>query len=598
MNGFDLRTPLRPLSRILPARARGENTEKIERENIRLRHEQTKEQQRIRAQSRLLFLAIVFMVLYTGVGVRMGMLSASEPSEPRAASAGSSIIAQRADIVDRRGRILATNMDTYALYVEVPHLVDPEYTAQQLATIFPDLKVEKLIKDFTGTRKFMWIKKTLTPEQVQAVHDIGDPGLRFGPREMRLYPNGKLAAHVLGGASFGREGVDAAELIGVAGVEKTFDERLRDPSQSGRPLELALDLSVQAAVEQVLYGGMKLLNARGAAAIVMDVHTGEIVSVASLPDFDPNHRPRPPVSGQPSDSPLFNRAVQGVYELGSTFKIFTVAQGLDLGLVNPTTMVDTRGPIRWGRFKINDFHNYGAQLPVWEIITKSSNIGTARIAQMIGAQRQQAFLASLGLTREIPLEMIEASGGRPLLPPKWSELSTMTISYGHGLSATPLHLAAGYAAIANGGLAVQPTLVKQHAPRYGERVMSERSARNAMKMLRGVVTNGTASMGEVVGYPVAGKTGTADKPSATGRYETDKVIATFASVFPAQDPKYVVIVSLDEAEDTSGSEPRRTAGWTAVPIAAEIIGRIAPLLGVRPVIENPETADIKQVSWN
>ena len=444
----------------------------------------------------------------------------------------------------------------------------------------------------------MWIKKTLTPEQVQAVHDIGDPGLRFGPREMRLYPNGKLAAHVLGGASFGREGVDAAELIGVAGVEKTFDERLRDPSQSGRPLELALDLSVQAAVEQVLYGGMKLLNARGAAAIVMDVHTGEIVSVASLPDFDPNHRPRPPVSGQPSDSPLFNRAVQGVYELGSTFKIFAVAQALDLGLVNPTTMVDTRGPIRWGRFKINDFHNYGAQLPVWEVITKSSNIGTARIAQMIGAERQQAFLASLGLTREIPLEMIEASGGRPLLPPKWSELSTMTISYGHGLSATPLHLAAGYAAIANGGLAVQPTLVKQHAPRYGERVMSERSARNAMKMLRGVVTNGTASMGEVVGYPVAGKTGTADKPSATGRYETDKVIATFASVFPAQDPKYVVIVSLDEAEDTSGSEPRRTAGWTAVPIAAEIIGRIAPLLGVRPIIENPETADIKQVSWN
>jgi cell division protein FtsI (penicillin-binding protein 3) len=330
----------------------------------------------------------------------------------------------------------------------------------------------------------------------------------------------------------------------------------------------------------------------------MDVHTGEIVSVASLPDFDPNHRPRPPVSGQPSDSPLFNRAVQGVYELGSTFKIFAVAQALDLGLVNPTTMVDTRGPIRWGRFKINDFHNYGAQLPVWEVITKSSNIGTARIAQMIGAERQQAFLASLGLTREIPLEMIEASGGRPLLPPKWSELSTMTISYGHGLSATPLHLAAGYAAIANGGLAVQPTLVKQHAPRYGERVMSERSARNAMKMLRGVVTNGTASMGEVVGYPVAGKTGTADKPSATGRYETDKVIATFASVFPAQDPKYVVIVSLDEAEDTSGSEPRRTAGWTAVPIAAEIIGRIAPLLGVRPIIENPETADIKQVSWN
>lgn len=598
MTGNSLRIPLRPLSRILPARARGENTESIERENIRRRHEEVREDARLRAQSRLLVLAAIFIGLYSVVGLRMGMLSAAEPSELRAVSTGSSIIAQRADIVDRKGRILATNMDTYALYVETEHLVDPEYTANQLALVFPDLKAEKLIKDFTGNRKFMWIKKKLSPDQVQAVHDIGDPGLRFGPREMRLYPNGKLAAHILGGSSFGREGVDAAELIGVAGVEKTFDDRLRDPAQSGQALALSIDLSVQAAVEQVLYGGMKLLNARGAAAILMDVETGELVSLASLPDFDPNHRPRPPVQGKPSDSPLFNRAVQGVYELGSTFKIFAVVQAMELGLVAPTTMVDTRGPIRWGKFKIRDFHDYGAKLPVWEVITKSSNIGTARIAQMIGAERQQEFLANLGFTKEIPLEMIEASGGKPLLPPKWSELSAMTISYGHGLSATPLHLAAGYAAIANGGYAVQPTLIKQTQPRLGDRVMSEKTARNAMRMLRGVVTNGTASMGEVVGYPVAGKTGTADKPSATGRYEKDKVIATFASVFPANDPKYVLVVSLDEAEDTTGSEPRRTAGWTAVPIAAEIIGRIAPLLGVRPVVENPDAADITKVNWN
>jgi cell division protein FtsI (penicillin-binding protein 3) len=598
MTGSGLRTPLRPLSRILPARARGENTECIERENIRRRHEEVREDARLRAQSRLLVLAAIFVGLYAVVGVRMGMLSASEATEPRAARSGASIVAQRADIVDRKGRILATNMDTYSLYVETEHLVDPEFTAQQLAVVFPDLNAEKLTKDFTGNRKFLWIKKTLSPEQVQAVHDIGDPGLRFGPREMRLYPNGKLAAHVLGGSSFGREGVDAAELIGVAGVEKTFDERLRDPAQSAQPLELSLDLSVQAAVEQVLYGGMKLLNARGAAAILMDVNTGEIVSLASLPDFDPNHRPRPPVKGQASDSPLFNRAVQGVYELGSTFKIFAVAQAMELGLVNPTTMVDTRGPIRWGKFKINDFHNYGAKLPVWEVITKSSNIGTARIAQMIGPERQQEFLTNLGLTKEIPLEMIEASGGRPLLPPKWSELSTMTISYGHGLSATPLHLAAGYAAIANGGFTVQPTLLKQSVSRHTSRVMSQATARNALKMLRGVVTNGTASMGDVAGYPVAGKTGTADKPSANGKYDKDKVIATFASVFPANDPKYVLVVSLDEAEDTTGSEPRRTAGWTAVPIAAEIIGRVAPLLGIRPVIENPDAADITQVKWN
>jgi cell division protein FtsI (penicillin-binding protein 3) len=593
-----LRTPLRPLSRILPARERGENTDVIERENIRARHEAEKEAVRQRAQGRLLVLGIVFICLYSVIAIRVGTLSSSEPVEPRAQNAGASIIAQRADILDRKGRILATNLETHSLYVETAHLIDPQQTAQELASIFQDLKPEKLVKDFTGDRKFLWIKKKISPEQMQAVYDIGDPGLRFGPREMRLYPNGKLAAHVLGGASFGKEGVQAAELVGVAGVEKTFDTRLRDPNMSGQPLELSLDLSVQAAVEQVLYGGMKLLNARGAAAILMDVHTGEVVSIASLPDFDPNHRPRPPVHGQAADSPLFNRAVQGVYELGSTFKIFAVAQAMDMGLLNPTTVMDTQGPIRWGKFKIRDYHDYGAKLPVWEVITKSSNIGTARIAQMIGAEEQRKFLTNLGMTDPIKFEMIEASGSKPLLPKKWSELSAMTISYGHGLSATPMHLAVGYAAIANGGLRIQPSLLKGGAGVEPVRVISAASAANSVKMLRGVVTDGTASMGEVTGYAVAGKTGTADKPSAQGRYEKDKVIATFASIFPAHDPKYVLVVSLDEPEDTAGSEARRTAGWTAVPVAAEIIRRIAPLMGLRPEIEADDLGDITQVSWD
>ena len=598
MSDMPLRAPLRPLSQILPARERGENPDIIERKNIELRHETQRDPARARAQGRLLVLGIMFICIFAVITVRIGLLSASEPIEPRSQRAGASIIAQRADIVDRRGRILATNMETHSLYVETAHLVDAQGTAQALAQVFPDLDADRLFKAFTGKRKFLWIKKKLSPEQMQAAHDIGDPGLRFGPREMRLYPNGNLAAHILGGASFGREGVHAAEVVGVAGVEKSFDERLRDPAKSGAPLQLSIDLSVQAAVEQVLYGGMQLLNAKGAAAILMDVHTGEVLSLASLPDFDPNNRPSLPAKLKAADSPLFNRALQGVYELGSTFKIFAVSQALQMGMLTPETIIDIRGPIRWGKFRIKDYHNYGAKLSVFDVITKSSNIGAARIAQMIGAEEQKRFLASLGFLAPIPIEMPEASGGRPLVPSKWTELSTMTISYGHGLSATPLHLAVGYAAIANGGYKVTPTLVPNPTVEKGARVISETVSKQAVDMLRSVVTDGTASFGEVAGYAVAGKTGTADKPNPQGAYHEEKVISTFASIFPANDPKYVLVVSLDEPEDRTGSEPRRTAGWTAVPVAAEIIGRIAPLLGMRPLIEKPTRADITLTSTN
>lgn len=592
-----IRTPLRPLARILKARDTGENPDVIERENIRLRHEEMRDKARYRAEGRLLVMSVAFLAGFIVVGARMGALAFSEATEPRASAAGSQIVAQRADIVDRRGRILATNLETHSLYAQPLQMIDKERVAKELVAIFPDLKEDRLIKDFTGKRKFLWVKKKISPEQKQAVHDIGDPGLLFGPREMRLYPNGKLAAHVLGGASFGKEDVRAAELIGVAGVEKHFDDALRDPANGGKALTLSLDLTVQAAAERVLYGGMKLMNAKGAASVLMDVHTGEIISLVSLPDFDPNDRPHLPTEGNPSDSPLFNRAVQGLYELGSTFKIFTATQAMDLGLANPTTMIKTAGPLRWGKFKIRDFHNYGAELTLTKVIVKSSNIGTARLAQVIGAKRQREFLRDLGFLDPTAIEMVEASGAQPLLPANWSELSAMTISYGHGLSSSPLHLATGYAAIANGGTRVVPTILKRDTPQNGARIMSAVAAREARSMLRQVVTEGTASFGEVPGYAVGGKTGTADKPKEKGGgYYEDKVIATFASMFPAHDPKYVLIVTLDEPVETSGPKPRRTAGWTAVPVAAEMIGRIAPLLGMRPDVEPGQLAGITLTS--
>lgn len=581
------RTPLRPLARILDARTKGENPDAIERENLRLRHELIRDKSRGRAQLRLVFLALSFFSAFTVIGARMGTLAATEPVEPRMAQTGTEITAGRADIVDRNGRVLATNMLTHALYVQTRDMVDPPRVAKELAEIFPELDAATLLRRFTDGRSFMWVRKVLSPEQMQQVHEIGDPGLLFGPREMRLYPNGTLAAHVLGGASFGAEGVDSAEVIGMAGIEKAMDQRLRDPAQAGTPLQLSLDLTVQATVEEVLGAGIGMMNAKGGAAILMDVRTGEVVALAAGPTFDPNDRPNNPTSGDPSDSVLFNRAIQGIYELGSTFKIFAAAQAIELGLLTSETLVDANAPMRYGKFTIKEFenHNYGPMLSVSDIIAKSSNVGTAHIAMMIGGDRQQAFLKSLGLFGASPLELVEAKGAKPLRPERWPEIVTITAAYGHGVSGSPMNLATAYASIANGGIKVTPTLLKRTEPMRGERVMSEKTAMASVAMLRRVVTEGTASLADVPGYAVAGKTGTADKTKKGGGYYDDKVVNTFAAVFPANDPKYVLVVTLDEPVETSGPKPRRTAGWTAVPIAAEIVRRTAPLLGMRPQVE-------------
>lgn len=575
-----IRTPLRPLARILRARERGENPDEIEAENRRMRHEQIQDKARRRAEGRLILMASCFVLAFATVGVRMGALASSEPSEPRAQVMSAQIMSQRADITDRRGRVLAMNLLTHSLYAHPHQMVDPVRAAQGLTKIFPDLDLEELTEDFTSERKFMWIKRKISPEQMQAVHDLGEPGLLFGPREMRVYPNGRIASHILGGSGFGNEGVSSAEVLGVAGVEKAFDGWLRDPANEGAPLALSIDLTVQSAMERVLDSGMKLMNAKGAAGVLMEVETGEIVAMASLPDFDPNDRPRPLLQGDPSDSPLFNRAVQGQYELGSTFKIFPVAQALDLKLINPNSGINSKSPMKIGKYLIHDFHNYGAQLSATDVIVKSSNVGTVRIAQMVGPERQKEFLKELGFFAPTPVEMVEAPTGQPLVPKRWPAVTSATVSFGHGLAASPLHLAAAYATIANGGKKVTPTLVHGRKRPEGEQVLSTRAAEMAVSMLRQVVTRGTARRAEVEGYEIAGKTGTADKPRPSGGYYDNKVVATFASVFPASNPKYALVVSLDEPSVSTGGGESRTAGMTAVPVAAELVRRLAPLLGL------------------
>lgn len=578
-----IRRPLRPIARVLKARETGMDPDLIEAQEKadRMRGQRTAE--RWRAESRLVLLALVFVLAFGSVGWKMAALATSQPIEPISTSRSVQIVNQRADILDRNGEILATNLATTSLFAHPQDMIDPRAAADGLAGIFDDLNAEKLFGLFSGTRKFVWVKRKLSPEQRQAVHDLGEPGLQFGPRELRLYPNGNLAAHVLGGTAFGREGVHAAEVIGTAGVELEFDTFLRDPAEEGAPLELSLDIAVQAAMRRVLTGGMQMMSAKGAAAVLMDVNTGQVIAMVSLPDFDPNHRPNPPVSGDPADSPLFNRVAQGKYELGSTFKLFTAALAMETGVASPDTMIPTRGPLRWGRFTIKDFHNYGAELSLMDVIVKSSNIGTANLAVEMGTEAQQDFLKSLGMLDRTTVELGEAGRSKPLVPSNWSELSTMTISYGHGLAATPLHLAAAYASITNGGLRVEPTLMKNvELPTEADRVISQTTSDNIRDMLRQVVVRGTASLGEVPGYQVGGKTGSADKPDPLGGYYDDKVISTFASVFPMDDPQYVLVVTLDEPEIFMATEVRRTAGWTAVPVGAEIIRRIAPLMGMRP----------------
>jgi cell division protein FtsI (penicillin-binding protein 3) len=539
---------------------------------------------RRRAERRIKFTAVCFLAAFAVVAMRMAAIASSEAEEPRVAGlAGADIVSARAPITDREGRILATNVSASALYAQ-PHLmVDPVAAAEGLARIFPELDAERLERRFTGGAKFAWLRGYVSPEQRQAVHDLGEPGLLFGEREMRLYPNGAVASHILGGTRFGRQDVRAAEIVGVGGVEKRFDDYLSDPAGGGAPLRLSLDLTVQTAAERVLAGGMELMGAKGAAVVLMHARSGEIVALASLPDFDPNDRPAPATEGDPAESPLFNRAVQGLYELGSTFKIFTATQSLELGLTAPATMVDTRTPLRHGRHTIRDFRNYGPRLSVTDVIVKSSNIGTAHLALGIGGSRQREFLGQLGLTEPSPLELAEAPGARPQTPQRWVDISTMTVSYGHGVSTSPVNLAAAYATLLNGGTRVTPTLVARTGPpEPGPRVVSERVSAEARHMLRQVVTRGTASLAEVDGYRVAGKTGTADKPKYTGGYWDDRVITTFAGAFPADRPEYVIVVMLDEPEVEVLGERRRTAGWTAVPVAAELVARVAPLMGMRP----------------
>jgi len=530
-------------------------------------------------RSRLAVAGLVFAAVFALLSVRLVALTTFDGlSEPGLAEGGGGDAGggARADVVDRGGRLLATNLHAASLYADASQVRDAHAVAEQLLRILPALDADELLRRLESRQRFIWLKRGLTPRQQDAVNRLGIPGLHFRNEPLRIYPHGRLAAHVLGHTD-----VDG---YGIAGVEKFFDRELRLRARDDRSLELSIDLRVQHALRDELARASDRFKALGAAGVVMDVSSGEVLALASLPDFDPNH---------PSTSPettRFNRATLGVYELGSVFKPFTVAMALDAGTVGLADGYDATKPIRISRFLIRDDHAKKRWLSVPEILIYSSNIGAAKMAMDVGGEGQQTFMRRLGLLRRPVLELPEL--GAPLSPERWRDVNIMTAAYGHGIAISPLQLASAFGALVNGGVLLPPTLRKADADLpVGQRVVTPRTSDLMRRLLRLVVTHGTGGKAEVPGFAVGGKTGTAEKAAVNG-YRRTALLSSFIAAFPMTEPRYVVYVLLDEPTGTKATYGFASAGWTAAPLAGRVIARIAPLLGVAPVdMQSPAVRD-------
>ncbi len=482
----------------------------------------------------------------------------------------------RADIVDRNGRLLATTLDSPSLFANPKQIIDAADATQKLAKVLPSLSTAQVYAKLTSEKSFVWIKRHLTPHEQFEVNRLGIPGLDFEHEDRRVYPDGGLTAHAVGYV-----GIDN---LGFAGIERGLDDVLKGRRE---PLQLSIDLRLQYVLREELQHVIDDFTAKGGGGLIMDVNTGEILAMVSLPDFDPNRpgAPDPEHPDIPIADRMFNRITLGDYELGSVFKVFTVAMALDYGTASMTSGYDASHPIRIGRFSIGDYHGKHRWLSLPEILMYSSNIGAARMAVDVGAQRQREFLARLGLLKPPTLEISEVA--TPRYPAKWREVNVMTVAFGHGISVTPVGFATAAAALVNGGVLHQATLLKLppgYAPQ-GRQVISAKTSERMRKLLRLVVEYGTGKMAAAPGYVVGGKTGTADKVQGK-HYAERKLLSSFLGVFPMNDPKYLILTMVDEPHPNKQSHGYATAGWTVAPATSRIVKRIAPLLGVQPVDEN------------
>ena len=526
------------------------------------------------ARRRLVLGAAVLSLAFVGLSLRLtevALLGETVPWKAVLISAEGYGTPVRASILDRNDILLATSLPAQSLNADPQHVREPAILAHKLAKILDGGDPGVLQRKLQSKSRFVWLKRHLTPWEQTQVNLLGAPGLEFSVEHRRVYTHGSLLAHVLGYAK--------DEHKGLAGIENAFDEDLME--NPGRPLSLSIDVRFQHIIHEELSRAVVEHKAIGAVGIILDIKTGGLRAMVSLPDFDPNNE----IDLSTDADAIFNRASLGRYEMGSTFKAFTVAMALDSGLVELRDEFDATKPLQLGKTVIRDFHAESRWLSVPEIFVYSSNIGAARMALILGGQRQKEFLRHMGLLDNMSFDLPEISS--PGYPQVWREINTATISYGHGISVSPIHLAAGLAALVNGGVWSPPTLIRDKEGLVkGRRVITEATSRAMRQLFRLAVTHGTGGRGSVDGYLVGGKTGTANKVSKDKKgYDKTRVLSSFAGMFPMSEPQYLVLVLLDEPKGRIAGVGQNTGGWVAAPVVANVIRRIGPVNGIAPMAD-------------
>jgi len=520
-------------------------------------------------RNRLLVTGVLFTLAFIVVAVRLVELAvveqvAEEFQAPRLAVV-SEIPKVRSDIIDRNGVLLATSLPTASLYANPRQILDSKEATQKLVRVFPNINRKKMAEKLSSSKSFVWLKRNLTPKTQFLVNTLGIPGFDFQPTERRVYPHGRLVAHALG--------LTNIDGRGLSGIEGYFDKVLRGTE---KPLELSIDIRVQSLLREELVKAMLEFRAVGAAGLVLDATNGEVRAMISLPDFNPNK----PITA--SGVAGFNRVTKGVYEMGSTFKLFTVAMALDTGTARLKDHYDATKPIKISRYKISDYHAKNRWLSVPEIIIYSSNIGAAKMALDVGTLGQKKYLKRFGMLTPARIDLPEI--GTPLTPAHWRQINTMTISYGHGISVSPIQLVSGIAALVNGGILYRPRMIK--VPKgeniAGSRVLSRNTSKKMRGLMRLVVRHGTGRNADVPGYLIGGKTGTSNKTDLRGGYDRSRRMSSFVAAFPMDKPRYVILIMIDEPKGTKRTRGYATGGWVAAPVVANVVKRMAPLLGLKP----------------
>lgn len=527
------------------------------------------------AKSRVAIVIASFTVVYCVIGGRLVQYGLAQPETVSSIGRADNLMASRPDILDRNGEILATDIRTVSLYAEPHKIVDADEAVEQLSTVLPNLNVTDIYNKLKSQSRFQWLRRQLTPKQQSEILALGIPGIGFRPEKRRFYPGGATASHIVGHVNVDNRGIAGMErwidnqgLADLAAIGMTSDAKLE-------PVKLSIDLRVQNIMRDVIVDAMTKFRSIAAGGVVMDVRTGEILAMVSYPDYDPNK----PADG--AKEGWMNRMSNGTFEMGSTFKSFTTAMALDSGKVKLTDSFDATNPIRIGGFTIKDFHGKRRVLTVPEIFQYSSNIGTAKMADIVGIDAHKEFLTRIGLLTKMPTELPEVK--TPSQPREWKKINSITISFGHGVSTTPLQTAVAGAALLNGGNLIEPTFLPrtiEQAEAASTKVIKKSTSDDMRFLFRWNGVNGSGRNARVAGFNVGGKTGTADKV-VNGRYSNDANFNAFLAGFPIDDPRYVVLTFIDEPKTDKGNGAA-LAGNTAAPMVRDIISRSAPLLGVEP----------------